>query len=274
MSLPVVEGSGSVVPEGREAFGGLFDSHCHLFLMDGDPSDAVERARREGLAGLVCVGIDGESSRRSRDLADALAGVFATAGVHPHTASGWGAAPGAEIEELVGDPRVVAVGETGLDYDRMRSPAEDQRRAFRAHCSLAREAGKALVVHTRDAWPDVLGILGDEGVEVVVLHCFSGDAEVAREAAERGYFCSFAGNVTYPANGRLREAAAAVPQDLLLVETDSPFLAPQSLRGSDNRPEHVRHVIQAVAEARGEAPDRVATVTAANAGRAFGLPGA
>jgi TatD DNase family protein len=268
----VVEGSGSGGTERSGAFSGLIDSHCHLFLMDEDPSGAVEAARGKGVAGLVCVGIDAGTSRRSRDFADALAGVFATAGVHPHAASEWGAEAGAEIEELVGDPRVVAVGETGLDYHRMRSPAEDQRAAFRAHCSLAREAGKPLVVHTRDAWPDVLGILGDEDSGRVVLHCFSGDASVAREATARGYFCSFAGNVTYPANDHLREAAAEVPRELVLVETDSPFLAPQPLRGKDNRPEHVTHVIEGLAAARGEAPADLAEVTVANARRVFGLP--
>ena len=268
----MVEGATAGGSGGQEAVAGVVDSHCHLFLMEEDPSLAVDAARAGGVTGLVCVGIDGDSSRRSRDLADALAGVFATAGVHPHTASVWGAEAGAEIEELVGDPRVVAVGETGLDYHRMRSPAEDQRRAFRAHCSLARDTGKPLVVHTREAWPDVLGILEEEGVERVVLHCFSGDAGVAREAAGRGYLCSFAGNVTYPANPHLREAAAAVPTELLLVETDSPFLAPQPLRGLDNRPEHIRHVVEALAEARGEAAGDVAATTAANARRAFGLP--
>ena len=268
----MVEASTAAASGVPETLGALVDSHCHLFLIEEDPSPAVEAARREGVEGLVCVGIDGESSRRSRDLADALAGVFATAGVHPHTASEWGPAAGAEVEELVGDPRVVAVGETGLDYHRMRSPAEDQRRAFRAHCSLAREAGKPLVVHTRDAWPDVLGILEEERAERVVLHCFSGDAEVAGEAARRGYLCSFAGNVTYPPNQHLREAAVAVPTELLLVETDSPFLAPQPLRGRDNRPENIRHVIEALAEVRGKAAVEVAAATAANARRAFGLP--
>jgi TatD DNase family protein len=267
----MVEGSGWAGMSPLSLEGSLVDSHCHLFLMD-DPQAAVESARAGGVTGLVCVGIDGGSSRKSRDLADALAGVFATAGVHPHTASEWGAEAGAEIEELVGDPRVVAVGETGLDYHRMRSRADDQRRAFRAHCSLARETGKPLVVHTRDAWPDVLGILEEERAERVVLHCFTGNTEVAREASSRGYLCSFAGNVTYPANPHLREAAAAVPSELLLVETDSPFLPPQSLRGRDNRPEHIRHVVAALAEARGEPARDVSATTAINAWRAFGLP--
>ena len=240
--------------------------------MDGEPAGALEVARAAGLLGLVCVGIDPESSRRSRELADALPGVFATAGVHPHTASEFDATAGAAIEELAHDARVVAIGETGLDHHRMLSPKEDQERVFRAHCSLSRESGKPLVVHTRDAWPDVLRILEDEQAEAVVLHCFSGDAGAAREAAARGYFCSFAGNVTYPKNAHLLQAAAEVPSELLLAETDSPFLAPQPLRGTDNQPGNVRLVVDALAEARGAEPAEVAELTVRNAKRAFALP--
>jgi TatD DNase family protein len=253
--------------------GPLFDSHCHLFLMEGDPAAAVEEARSGGLVGLICVGIDAESSRRSRELADALPGVFATAGIHPHDAKGFDARAGATIEELAHDARVVAVGETGLDHYRMLSPPEDQERAFRAHCVLARETGKPLVVHVRDAWADVLRILEDEAAERVVLHCFSGDADAVREAVARRYHCSFAGNVTYPKNADLRQAAAEVPAELLLVETDSPFLAPQRLRGRPNSPANLPEVVAAVAEARGEEPAEVAARTAANAREAFDLPG-
>jgi TatD DNase family protein len=252
--------------------GPLFDTHCHLFLMEGDPGEAVEAARQAGVAGLVCVGIDPPSSRRSRELADSLAGVFATAGVHPHDASEFDAAAGSAVEELAHDPRVVAVGETGLDYERMRSPAEDQQRAFRAHLALARETGKPAVVHTRGAWEDVLRILEEERAERVVLHCFSGDAATAREAAARGFHCSFAGNVTYPKNASLRQAAAEVPGDLLLAETDSPFLSPQPVRARDNVPAHVAHVVAALAEARGEGAPEVARRTTENARTAFGLP--
>lgn len=248
------------------------DTHCHLFLMEGDPAVHAEAARAAGVVGLVCVGIDAETSRRSRDLADSLPGVFATAGVHPHTASSFDASAGVAIEELAHDPRVVAVGETGLDYDRLRSPADDQQRAFRAHCALARETGKPLVVHTRGAWKDVLRILQEERAEYVVLHCFSGDAAVAREATARGYRCSFAGNITYPKNADLRDAAAHVPASLLLVETDSPFLSPQALRGRDNQPANVEHVIRALAEVRGQDPLAVAGQTTVNATTAFGLP--
>jgi TatD DNase family protein len=252
--------------------GPLIDTHCHLFLMDGGPASSVDSARAAGLEVLVCAGIDPETSRRSRDLADSLAGVFATAGVHPHTASAFDPSAGAAIEELAHDPRVVAVGETGLDYHRLRSPGDDQQRAFRAHCALSRETGKPLVVHTREAWDDVLRILEEERAEGVILHCFSADATVAREAAARGYLCSFAGNVTYPKNAALRQAGVEVPGDLLLVETDSPYLAPQALRGQDNEPANVGHVVMALAEARGEESGDVARRTTENARRVFGFP--
>jgi TatD DNase family protein len=250
----------------------LFDTHCHLFMMDADPASAVAEAREAGVDGLVCVGIDAASSRASRELADSLPGVFATAGVHPHSASEFDAAAGSAVEELLQDPRVVGVGETGLDYFRLLSPVEEQQRAFRVHCGLGRDSDKPLIVHARDAWDDVLRILEEERAERVVLHCFSGDATTAREATARGYFCSFAGVVTYPKNGHLLEAAAAVPPELLLVETDSPFLPPQSMRGRDNAPANVRHVVEAIASSRGVEAAEIAALTSANARRAFDLP--
>ena len=251
---------------------GFVDAHCHLFLMEEDPRAIVDAAREGGVDGLICVGVDADSSRRSRELADSLRGVFASAGIHPHSASEFDDTAGALVEELLGDPRVVAVGETGLDHYRMLSSKEDQERAFRAHCSLAREHDKPLVVHTRDAWDDVLRILAEEEADRVVLHCFSGGEEEAREAARRGYYCSFAGPVTYPKNDALRAAAAAVPLDLLLVETDSPFLAPQAVRGHDNVPANVRLNALAVAEATGRTLEEIGEATSRNARMVFMLP--
>jgi TatD DNase family protein len=250
----------------------VVDTHCHLFLMEEEPQHIVDAARAADVTAVVCAGIDAPSSHRSRELADALEGVFATAGVHPHGASEFDAAAGSAVEELLADPRVVAVGETGLDYYRMESPAEEQRKAFRAHCGLARETGKPIVVHTREAWDDVLKILEQEGVERAVLHCFSGDAPVAREAADRGYFCSFAGNLSYPKNAELRRAAAEVPLDLLLVETDSPFLAPQAVRGTSNAPRNVGMVVEALSQARGADVEVIAAATTRNARQVFRIP--
>ena len=248
---------------------GAVDTHCHLFLMDMEPPAAVEAARAAGVGRLICAGIDADTSLRALELADSLEGVLATAGVHPHEAGGLDAVAGARIEELLGDPRVVAVGETGLDFFRMRSPAADQERALRIHLGWSRESGKPLVVHVRDAWPEVLRVLDEGSPGRVILHCFSGTPDIARECAARGWFLSFAGNVTYPKNEHLRAAAAAVPLDRLLVETDSPFLTPQSHRGRDNQPANVIATVESVAAARDEPFDQVLIATSANAGVAF-----
>ena len=248
---------------------GAVDTHCHLFLLDGDPAEAVKEARNAGVDTLVCVGIDPGSSRRSVELATSFPGVVATAGMHPHDASAFDAAAEAEIEQLLANPLVVAVGECGLDFFRMRSPRLDQERALRVQVRLAKAFDLPLVIHVRDAWPEILRVLDEGSAERVVLHCFSGDAEIAVGCADRGWFLSFAGNVTYPKNGHLREAAAAVPADRVLVETDSPFLAPQRLRGRDNAPSNVVDVIEAIATTREEPVEIVRKITAENARTAF-----
>ena len=249
--------------------GGATDTHCHLFLVDHEPQLVVEDARAAGVGTLICAGIDPETSSRSVELAESFRGVFATAGMHPHTASAMDRAAGARIEELLANPHTVAVGETGLDFYRMLSPRQDQESNLRLHVALARESDLPLVVHVRDAWPEVLRLLDEGSAERVVLHCFTGDVTLAREAVARGYFLSFAGNVTYPKNAHLRDAAAHVPSDRLLVETDSPYLAPQALRGRDNSPANVVSVIEALARVRGEPVSSVTGRTTANAMRAF-----
>ena len=247
---------------------GAVDTHCHLFLLDREPAEVLDEAREAGVGTVVVPGINPDSSRRAIAIAESFRGVFATAGMHPHDASRFDAAAGAAIEELVANPQTVAVGECGLDFFRMRSPIEDQERTLRAQMGLAREAGLPLVVHVRDAWDAILRVL-DEGSPPVVLHCFTGDVDIARECVARGWFLSFAGNITYPKNGHIRDAAAAVPLDRVLVETDSPFLAPQRLRGRDNAPANVIDAIVAVAEARGESFETVRDATVVNARAAF-----
>ena len=248
---------------------GAVDTHCHLFLGDREPADVVEAARAAGVDRLICVGIDPETSDTSRELADSLPGVFATAGVHPHDASTFDPAVSRRIEELVLDPRVIGVGECGLDYYRMRSPVEDQRRTLEAHVELSNSSGKPMVVHVRDAWPDILAILESRGAERVVIHCFSGDADIARECARRGYWLSFAGNVTYPKNAHLREAASIVEDHRLLVETDAPFLAPQKLRGRDNEPANVMLTLEELARVRDVDLATLVGTTSENARNAF-----
>jgi TatD DNase family protein len=248
---------------------GAVDSHCHLFLLNRGVDEVLREAAEAGVGTIVCPGVDPETSRRAVELAESYRGVFATAGMHPHDASRFDARAGAEIEELLASPHVVAVGECGLDHYRMRSPVEDQERTFRAHVALAGETGLPLVVHVRDAWEPILRLLDEGSAERVVLHCFTGDEETARACADRGWYLSFAGNVTYPANDHIRRAAAAVPLGRILVETDSPFLAPQRLRGRDNVPANVIDVIAAVARARDDDVENVARSTSANAFAAF-----
>ena len=248
---------------------GAVDTHCHLFLGEAQPADVVEAAKAAGVERLICVGVDPETSARSREIADSLEGVFATAGLHPHDASLWDERSGARIEELLGDPRVIGVGECGLDFYRMRSPVDDQIRCLRAHISISNQSGKPMVVHVRDAWPEVLQTLEEGSAEHVVIHCFSGDVDDALECARRGYWISFAGNVTYPKNEHLRAALAAVDADRVLVETDSPFLAPQSLRGRENEPANVMQTLEEVARVRGIDVATAIATTATNARAAF-----
>jgi TatD DNase family protein len=248
---------------------GAVDTHCHLFLMDQEPAVAVEAAAAAGVDRLLCVGVDVESSRRSLELADALPGVFATAGVHPHDADRFDAAAASAVEGLLHDPRVIAVGECGLDYFRMHASVEDQRRTLEVHVALSNESGKPMVVHVRDAWDDTLDLLERHRAEHVVIHCFSGDAAIAKECAARGYRLSFAGNVTYPKNEHLRQAALAVDVDRLLVETDSPYLAPQQRRGRENAPSNVLFTCAELARLRDLDVGEIVAVTASNAREAF-----
>jgi TatD DNase family protein len=248
---------------------GAVDTHCHLFLLDRKPPEVVQAAAAAGVEQLVCVGIDAETSRRSLELADSLPGVFATVGWHPNEASSFDDGAGAAIEELLQSPLTVGVGETGLDFLRQRAPRAAQERLFRLHIELSRAIAKPVIVHTRDAWPEVLRALDEGSAERVVLHCFSGDTAIARECDRRGYYLSFAGNITYPANEHLRAAVASVSMDRVLVETDSPYLSPQRRRGRANAPEFIGATIEAIAEARGEDVDAVRNATSANARTVF-----
>jgi TatD DNase family protein len=248
---------------------GVVDTHCHLFLMDQEPAVAVEAARASGVDRLLCVGVDVETSERSLQIATELEGVFASAGVHPHDADGFDDVAASKVETLLREPRVIGVGECGLDWFRMHSERDAQISTLRTHVELANAVGKPMIVHVRDAWDDALRVLDEGAAEHVVIHCFTGDADVARECVRRGYWLSFAGNVTYPKNGHMREAAGVVPLDRILVETDSPFLAPQRLRGSENAPQNVLLTLAELANVREEPIELLAEATTANAEKAF-----
>ena len=250
----------------------LIDTHCHLYLLEEPAPQVVERARGAGVGHLVDVGVDLESSRRAAENARRLEGVSATAGVHPHDAVTLTPEVLEALRELLEDERVVAVGETGLDYFRNHSPREVQRAAFASHVRLARELDKALVVHCRDAFDDVLAILDHEGPPArVVLHCFSGDERMAARALEAGCHVSFAGTVTFKNAPALRQACALVPLERMVLETDSPYLSPHPFRGRPNLPERVAVTAETVAAVHGRPVEEIAAATTGTAIRAFGL---
>lgn len=246
------------------------DNHCHL--PKSDPALAaqlVAEARAAGVTRLVNVGCDVEESAAVIDVAADHAEVWATAGVHPHDAS-----LGIDgLREQLARPKVVAVGECGLDYHYNKSPADVQRRVFAEQIGLAHELDLALVIHTRNAWDETFEILAAEGVpERTVFHCFTGGPREAELALATGALLSFSGIVTFPSAPELREAAALCPVDRLMVETDAPFLAPVPFRGKPNRPVLVSYVGEAVADAKGVAVDVVEQATWTNAARFYRLP--
>ena len=245
----------------------MIDTHAHLDALE-DPGAAIRRAAEAGVTRILAVGTTIEGGRSALELADEHEGVFAVVGIHPHEA----AAEGGRVEELgdlLAHPRAVAVGETGLDFYRDRAPRGRQLEVFEAELDLALRLGKPVVVHTRAADRETAAVL-DRFEGTVVLHCFSSPA-LLPVALERGYYVSFAGNVSFPNASELRLAAAQVPADRLLVETDSPYLAPQPVRGRPNEPAHVVHTLAAVAAARGADPSRLEEQVDANATAAFGL---
>jgi TatD DNase family protein len=248
----------------------VVDTHCHLDSCKPPEGELVARARQTGVGRMVTVGMDGPSIARALATAHEHDGVVAIVGRHPHHATGFGEADLEEIERAAADPLARAIGETGLDFYRDRAPREDQRRAFEAQLELAGRLGLPVVIHTRAAEEDTFAILAEHADRLtVILHCFSSPGRL-EEAVERGYLCSFAGNVTYKNNGELQAAAREVPEHLLLVETDSPYLAPVPLRGQPNEPANVQLTAEFVAEVRGLGYAEIDAVIERNSARVFG----
>ena len=250
----------------------MIDTHAHLDGCEGTPAEVVQRAAAAGVGRIVTVGTSLEGAREALAMADALPGVWAAVGVHPHRA---GEEHGeleriAELHELLRHPKAVAVGETGLDWFRDYAPAPRQHALFAAQLAIAAETGKPVVIHTRAADDDTAAHLRDHPGQVI-LHCFSSPA-LLDLALEKGWYISFAGNVSYPPAADLRRAAYAVPAERILVETDCPYLAPQAVRGKKNEPAYVMHTLAALAQARGEDADELEARIEANAARVFGLP--
>jgi TatD DNase family protein len=246
----------------------VIDTHTHLDALDDDPADVVARARTAGVTRILTVGTDVDGCRRALELADRHEEVFAILGIHPHAASDATDDDVAEVRSLLAHPKAVAAGEMGLDWFRDYAPRDKQLRLFAAMLEVAAETGKPAVIHTRAADADTLAAL-QEFDGRVVLHCFS-SPHLLPVALERDYYVSFAGNVTYPNATDLRLAATEVPAERLLAETDSPYLAPQPVRGRRNEPAHVVHTLAALARARGAEPADLERQIEANAVRVFG----
>lgn len=248
------------------------DSHCHLDSLAGDLSGFLERAAGAGVGTMITIGTDLPSSREAVRLASRHPNVYATVGIHPHDAVGFNEAVEAEISSLARQPKVVAIGEVGLDYYRDHTGPEAQQRAFGAQIELAKRLEMPMVMHIREAFPQVIEQLNRAGPpETLIFHCFSGGAPEAEIAVGMGGYVSFAGNVSYKSAENLREAARVVPLDRLLVETDSPYLSPVPHRGKPNEPRNVADVGAALAAATGRSAQEIADATTTNAARAFGI---
>ncbi|HEV3379229.1 MAG TPA: TatD family hydrolase [Thermoleophilaceae bacterium] len=249
----------------------MIDTHCHLDHCDPPDAELVERARLAGLNRLATVGTNPNSVERALEAAEAHGDVFAIVGLHPHNTEGFGPGDLDQIERAASHGKVRALGETGLDYYRDYAPRDDQRHAFEAQLELAARLDLPVAIHTRAAEDDTFAVLREHSAHLpaVILHCFSAPDRLD-EAVERGYLCSFAGNVTYPKATDLQRAATEVPAELLLVETDSPFLSPQPLRGKPNEPANVVHTAHHVAGLRGLSYEELERIVEENATRVFG----
>ena len=255
----------------------MVDTHAHLTLCEPREDELVAAAREAGVRRILTVGLGEDSNPDVVRLAREDEGVFAAVGRHPNGAGGFDEAAAGALAELAAQPEVVAIGETGLDFYRDTADHKDQRRAFAAQISIARDAGKPLVIHLRDpegsqdAIAEAFATLDEQADGIaVILHCFSAGPAWAERAGDRGWYCSFAGNLTYPTAEPIREAAALVPDDRVLVETDSPFLSPQPTRGKPNRPANVVATAERLAEVRDVAYGELERTVEANAARVFG----
>jgi TatD DNase family protein len=256
----------------------LTDTHCHLAdpKLRGDVDAILARARDAGLRLIVSVGAIGaiECDRETVAIAERNPDVFAAIGVHPHDAKDCDDDRIAQLRDLAQSPRVVAIGESGLDFHYMHSPAEAQEAALRRHLELAAEVNRPIVIHCRDAEARVVAIVREVGMPPRggIIHCFTGNADAAREFLALGFHISFSGIVTFKSAASLREAAPIVPADRLLAETDAPFLAPEPYRGKRNEPAFVARTYEVLARLRSVDCDTMASQIAANAARVFGVP--
>ncbi len=256
----------------------LIDTHCHIFFpeYDADRADVIARARVAGVGKMLVVGTDIASSEKAIALAESYSFLFAAVGLHPHDAKTMDDALLQKLEQLSSHPKVVAIGETGLDFYYNRSEEDVQRQAFSAQIALAKKRRLPVVIHIRDAWDAAFDILEKEDKDYFrevgsVFHCFTGDKEIAARATAMGIYISFSGIVTFAKTAPLKEAAASIDPHFLLIETDCPFLAPQGFRGKRNEPAYIATTAKEIAGLRNISEERLAEITTANAERVFRL---
>ncbi len=254
---------------------GFFDTHVHLHFPDyeEDREEVIRRSREAGVEGFINVGTDVPSSNASLALAEKYDFIWATAGVHPHDVKDASPEVLADIEKILENPKVVAIGEVGLDFFRDHSPHEKQKEILRKFMAMYRKTGKPLVLHCRDAYEDLIALLKEEAKPPFrgIIHCFSADKPVMTRLLDLGFHISFAGPLTYKKNDALREACQACPKDRLLLETDAPFLPPQSVRGKRNESSFMIETAKVAAEMQGMALPELGEQTSRNARQAFGL---
>jgi len=252
---------------------GMIDTHCHLEMeaFDDDREDVIKRAREAGLEAIITIGSDFEGCKGAVALAEKYDFIYATVGIHPHDAKGFNEDIFSQIKEWAKNKKVVAIGEIGLDYHYDHSPRDIQRDVFKKKLYYAKEINLPVIVHSREAKRDTLQILKESAVSKGVMHCFSGDMDMAERAMEMGFYISIAGPVTFKNASKLRDIAKAIPDDYLLIETDAPYLTPEPLRGKRNEPAFVVHTAKAIAELRGVSYEDIDRITTLNAKRLFGI---
>ncbi len=251
----------------------LIDTHCHLDMseFDNDREEVIARAKDAGFEALISVGSDFDSTAKAMELATLYDFIYAAVGVHPHDAKDFSDKMYLGLASRARNRKVVAIGETGLDYHYDHSPRDIQREVFRKHLRLAKEAGLPVIVHSREAKEDTTAILAESGINRGVLHCFSGDLHMAEQAMSMGFSISIAGPVTFKKSSRLREIARFIPDDYLLIETDAPYLSPEPLRGRRNEPSYLEYTARLIADLREISLDDLARITSLNAKRLFGI---
>lgn len=256
----------------------LVDSHCHLDMLDLQSFEdgvmgVLAAAREQGVGHMLCVSVNLEDYPNMLSLVEDCDEVTVSVGVHPNEQGGQDPAP-EELVALAAHPKVVAIGETGLDYFRSEGDLDWQRQRFRNHIAAAKQCGKPLIIHSRDAREDTLKVMEEEGASAVrgVMHCFTGDWDMAQRAIDMDFYISFSGIVTFNSARELKEIAQKIPVDRMLVETDCPYLAPVPHRGKPNQPAYVRHVAEHIAELRGETLDSIASATTENFKALFNPP--